>query len=511
MASTERKNSRMRDISESYYYLMEIATQDPVFQHCMRVLESTCLAQDIEIQIRKPKGIRLQQRMLPLIDGTDENETMGTMDDDKQLFLEANAEFRRFVNLHYRSFCMSAIRCFFVYGFVPWTLRKLKSGDIVPEVLPHGSFTWKVIPQNIFSDGRKDFQRHLADTVDDVYYNGGYGQQGAKKKQKTAYQDLRNLPMPPDNDASKILRYRIYPKNANIQAQDTQIYEFIQPNMNIAEQSLLTATVNTPLAQLITQYKNLRSAQIRRSYADAWNCTARVATVYKPHTGSNQNADQFLINRTEVGSRTRHTQNYSARDAQIEDQFQKPSNHTPTVFNLPMEHDITQLSALQPVESVTELQEKFGRDVCSVIGVPYEMLAGRGKGQGQETSTRAALGGRIFSATIQNICKHLESLMADVYERIYGIEARFNLTALPRLDVESIQDLKTLFEIGAITPDAAVNISKVLISSHKTGVLPQQPPTQNGLQQPPGPQGQGNNNTQPGKPPQSPKDPAGHS
>ena len=42
----------------------------------------------------------------------------------------------------YAPFCKSAIRAFFTYGFVPWRLRKISKGDMVPEVIPPGLFEW---------------------------------------------------------------------------------------------------------------------------------------------------------------------------------------------------------------------------------------------------------------------------------------------------------------------------------------------------------------------------------
>lgn len=37
------------------------------------------------------------------------------------------------------------MRTFYVLGFVPWHVRRLEStGDLVPEVIPLGTFTWSV-------------------------------------------------------------------------------------------------------------------------------------------------------------------------------------------------------------------------------------------------------------------------------------------------------------------------------------------------------------------------------
>ena len=40
-----RKRSRDADISESHYLLLELGTQEPVLQHCLKTLTGICLSQ----------------------------------------------------------------------------------------------------------------------------------------------------------------------------------------------------------------------------------------------------------------------------------------------------------------------------------------------------------------------------------------------------------------------------------------------------------------------------------
>jgi hypothetical protein len=47
-------------------------------------------------------------------------------------------------NRYYLPFVESSIRYFFTLGFVPWRLRKISTGDVVPEVIPLGMFTWSI-------------------------------------------------------------------------------------------------------------------------------------------------------------------------------------------------------------------------------------------------------------------------------------------------------------------------------------------------------------------------------
>ena len=52
-----------------------------------------------------------------------------------------------------------------------------------------------------------------------------------------------------------------------------------------------------------------------------------------------------------------------------------------------------------------------------------------------------------------------------MYRQIYGRsgDAEFLLVPMPRLEVETIQDFKVLYEIGALTPDMSIKISRVLL------------------------------------------------
>ena len=51
-----------------------------------------------------------------------------------------------------------------------------------------------------------------------------------------------------------------------------------------------------------------------------------------------------------------------------------------------------------------------------------------------------------------------------MYLTLYGKEnADFVLMPMPRLEVETIEDLKILFEIGAITPDTSLQLSQILV------------------------------------------------
>ena len=104
-----RQNSRIQDIAESQWLLLELVTTEPTLLQCFKVIEATCLSQGVFCQVNGD---------------------------------ETTEQFQRFLDDYYLPFCKTAIVAMYTYGFVPWRLRRIGRGDHVPEVLPPGTFTW---------------------------------------------------------------------------------------------------------------------------------------------------------------------------------------------------------------------------------------------------------------------------------------------------------------------------------------------------------------------------------
>lgn len=69
-----------------------------------------------------------------------------------------------------------------------------------------------------------------------------------------------------------LCRYSItFSENCGVLEDDVEIYEFIQPNNSITRCSVLYGSVPSPLAHILVDYRNLRQAQMRQAYADAYN------------------------------------------------------------------------------------------------------------------------------------------------------------------------------------------------------------------------------------------------
>ena len=397
-----RTGMRLRDIAESRQLLYELVTHDPTIIQCLGILEAVCLSHGIHCKIDEE----------PVSD-----------------------EFRLFLDRQWTPFLRESIRSFFAYGFVPWTVRRDADGEDVPVVIPVGSFDWwtEVRPTS-------------ADAVIQEEDPG-------------------------------LLCYHVRPEaSLGVKDHDISIYRYYAPSMNVTNNSFLSATVSSPLAHVLTDYKNMRQAQLRRAYADTWNTTAKLICSFKPAQRVQEDPSACLMDFADdsyldpsmhlvmPGIAPLQATNVWTRDAQIRKQFAGVSVHEPDIFTLPKDHDVTAQPMLTPCEDVEFLMAKFQRDVCAIVGIPEEMVLTHTKARMADTVHRTLAAGRIFSCNMKQLCFHLQSLSCSVYRRIYHKRnVDFAFIPLPRLEIDKVDDLKTLFEIGALNPDISLGLTELLL------------------------------------------------
>lgn len=365
-------------MAESFHLLLELLTSEPFIQECFQMIENMCLSRDMEFTVAgQPPA----------------------------------ADFKAFVNRHYHSFLANAMRQAQGLGFVVWCVRKLPSGDSVPEVLPFGSFSWVVEP---------------------------------------------------DPSGRQSLRYNVH--LIGIKEVKFVLTEWIQPNFNVNQNSILHATVQTPLSHLIEEYKILRETMKRYHHADAWNTTARIVVSSDPKQFNHEASQREVFETLDFLKEAVETKRRSTASA-VEEAFNAhPSNHKEIVYELPPHHRLEAMPVLKPVVDMEFMTRKFRSSVCSLLGIPSEMVqADRG------TSGKESRGGRstsrIFQGKMSRMCIFLSGLMQDVYLNIYKEKAEFRLMALPRLEVQGIEDLKILHEIGVLQPDHAIKLSDILLGA----------------------------------------------
>jgi hypothetical protein len=118
---------------------------------------------------------------------------------------------------------------------------------------------------------------------------------------------------------------------------------------------------------------------------------------------------------------------------------------------------------LEPCEDLDFLLRKFQRDVCAVMGVPDDIMGIQQKG-GIESARKTMATGKVFTTNMQDLCRHLSHLLWTVYKKIYKKDnVEFHMIPMPKLELESIADLKVLSEIGAVNPDMALQISQIVL------------------------------------------------
>jgi hypothetical protein len=420
-----RQNSRLQDIAESQTLLLELVTSEPTILQCFKIIESTCLSQGIFCRIGGK---------------------------------EVSPAFQHFLEDHYLPFCKTAIRAILTYGFVPWRIRRLARGDEIPEVLPPGTFSWHT------EVGAQEQARNP----------GRYPARPAPKRRKTHQPKVHSSL---DDDESRLVVYRVNPTAGGVREEDVFVYTTTPPALDVSVNSSLHATVPSPLSYLLSDYKNLREAQKRRSHADAWNTTARIVSTFKPSLRVEDNPTQYLMDFVHenyyappaIGeSLFPHfrAHNVWQREHVMRRQFMEtPSNHHPEVYALPRDHDVIPQPHLEPCEDLTFLLDKYRRDVSALTGVPHEMIIGRDHGN-HETVRKTIASGRIFSTNMHEMCRHVQGLLRYVYCHVYGASpesVEFVLVPMPRLEVETIQDFKILYEIGALSPDMTLKLSRILL------------------------------------------------
>ena len=411
-----RQNHRAQDLAESQALLLELGTSEPTLQQCFKIIESTTLSQGIYCSIN---GV------------------------------ECSKQFQAHIDAFYVPFLKDALRAIIIFGFVPWRVRRVRSGDWVPEVLPPGTFDW------FTEEGPTQQTRSV-------------GASGRKRKGPRDH-----------DDDTRLVVYRVIPTAGSVKEDDVSVFMATNPSLNVSVNSIMSATVPSPLAHILTDYKNLRNAQLRRSYADAWNTTAHIISTFRPSMRGQDDPTQYLMDFVHESHFAQpgmladplypalQAHNYFERDLLIRRQMDRPSTHRPQVYTLPRDHEVAEQVMLQPCEDMTFLLDKFRRDISALTGVPHEMIIGRDHGN-HETVRKTIASGRIFSTNMHELCRHCQNLLNEVYCSIYRAKpdsVEFVLTPMPRLEVETIQDFKVLFEIGALTPDMSIELSRILLGN----------------------------------------------
>ena len=74
-------------------------------------------------------------------------------------------------------------------------------------------------------------------------------------------------------------------------------------------------------------------------------------------------------------------------------------------------------------------------------------------------------GSKIFVTNMMTICRHLQLLLTDVYLATFGGSARdvqFSICAMPRIEIDSVQEICQLLDAGMVSAENAMDISNMI-------------------------------------------------
>jgi len=408
-----RLHQRDQEYEESYYLLLELCQRNPVITKAFHIIEAQVLHGSMSV--------------------SEKNQPV----DEK---------FARFLNTHYYDFARQALRAMFMYGFIPWRTRKLATGDIVPEVLPPGTFTWEVQPSNAIPKN----MLHL------------------------------------HADPSRMLLYDVKMQNAcnDVKPEHVNIYEYTPASWEVDKRSFYSSQC-TPLNHVLSDFKKLQHALRNRAHADLWNSQAHIITKQSTKMMGQEPTSSVL----EAGYGINPVYTYEkcqlqlhSRDEDIQYMFTKKTNdHMPYVYTLPMDVSLDTTPQLTPCEDINYLDLRFKQNVAFCMGIPYEMLVADGSG-GKVTSSVDS-NKENFKANMSNIAGFLQRLLRNVYFKIYHStsssklqdaseklkesDIEFALQTVPSLQLDNVDDLVKLASLeGALTATELKKLVQLMLYGH---------------------------------------------
>lgn len=134
------------------------------------------------------------------------------------------------------------------------------------------------------------------------------------------------------------------------------------------------------------------------------------------------------------------------------------------------------------------LLEKYSRDVAFVLGIPPSYVVSKASLSSSTSSSQQCENSNTCSTNAQTVCRHLESLLSDVHEVplatciapalqqcltglprtsqvVYGEPAEFTIVPMPRVSIDSMDDVKNLMDSGLMLPEKAVQLVDILLRS----------------------------------------------
>ena len=104
--------------------------------------------------------------------------------------------------------------------------------------------------------------------------------------------------------------------------------------------------------------------------------------------------------------------------------------------------------------------QRYQLCVCNLVGIPADTVM---PSQRTEVSVAAyTANSRTFMNVIRRMSTLFERLLADTYKRIYASDATFTVIPIPKIEIQSMDDLEKAVRCGAVSMDMLANIATTL-------------------------------------------------
>ena len=339
--------------------------------------------------------------------------------------------FKRFFRDHFIPIARQVVKYNLYCGFVPWAKNTLPSGEVVPVILPMGTFSWDVKVRNMESKKRKTVDGYEAADIS-----------GRNKSVGNVYLSQTSL-----------LQYIVHVvQPMGIDNNEIIVCSTTEPSLPLLSNMSSTSSLNTlanssssrfrnrvflfsPLTSVVHSYCTLERAMHRRAYADDWNTTARIVTSNAPpRMNTDAPSMDMLDSLAGTGSATMghlagsYTYDnmqlrFSPYDTVVSNILTKDTGsvgeHCPAVYTLPQHYKIEKLDTLTPVEDVVQLTGDFQRSISQVTGIPLALVQNFESHAGLGASEDPVLMNTLVMLTCKRATKMIEKVLTEMYMHIY--------------------------------------------------------------------------------------------
>ena len=323
---------------------------------------------------------------------------------------------QRHLNMQMGTFFKDAVEAAFACGFVPYIVRT-RDGLPYFKVLPLGSFTWTIEQSN----NRRDVSP---------------------------------------------LVYKVRCKSGFVEEGDIHVVDFVSPRQI---DSAADEAAHSPLAHILNLFMLRERQLLQINESNAWNSNKHIAVTEKidlkdPTTSGLQLLDELRrynlsgmhSNMSENSMRLRTNRNESIATANegtfawLESVFRRNETKAAEVHLLPPNTEITELGPMNTDQFIDYSQSLYTNAVYTFFDMPghADLTGSRATGSSEQMS-------RHQHMAINSVLLFLQQLGGDAYAIAFKTEPSkvvCKMTPITRMEIRDMADLKTLFEIGVITP-----------------------------------------------------------